>query len=123
MNPVHPTPSYFSKIHINIILTPMYRSSYRLLSCGFPITILLCIPLFPYAYCMPSPSHPPLFDNFNYIWRILQVVKLLIIQFSPTSYHIIPLQSKYSSQHPLLIHLQSMFFPQCQTPSFTTIHN
>ena len=45
-----------------------------------------CIPLFPYAYCMPCPSHPPPSDSFNYIRRILQVVKILIVQFSPTSY-------------------------------------
>jgi hypothetical protein len=28
-------------------------------------------------------------------------MKLLIMQFSPTSYHFIPLRSKYSPQHPV----------------------
>jgi hypothetical protein len=34
---------------------------------------------------MPSPSHPPSFDHSNYVWRGAQVMKLLIVQFSPTS--------------------------------------
>jgi hypothetical protein len=32
---------------------------------------------------MPSPSHPPWLDNSNYTWRTIQVMKLLIMQFSP----------------------------------------
>jgi hypothetical protein len=30
--------------------------------------------------------------------------KLLIIHFYPTSYHFVPLRSKYSPQHPVLKH-------------------
>jgi hypothetical protein len=38
----------------------------------------------------------------------VQVMKLLIMKFSPTSYHFIPLQSKYSLQHlNLLLKIQS----------------
>jgi hypothetical protein len=33
------------------------------------------------------------------------------MQFSPTSCHLIPLGSKYSPQHPVLKHPQSMFLP------------
>jgi hypothetical protein len=33
------------------------------------------------------------------------------MQFSPTSYDFIPLRSKYSPQHPVLKHPQSMFLP------------
>jgi hypothetical protein len=36
---------------------------------------------------MPLPSHPPWLDHSNYISRRLRVMKLLIIQFFPTSYH------------------------------------
>jgi hypothetical protein len=50
-------------------------------------------------------------------------MKLLIMQFSPTSCHFIPLWSKYSPQHRVRTHLQSVFFPQCQRPSFTPIQN
>jgi hypothetical protein len=32
---------------------------------------------------MPCPSHPPWLDHSNYICRRVQVMKLLIMQFSP----------------------------------------
>jgi hypothetical protein len=35
------------------------------------------------------------------------------------SCQIIPLRSKYYSQHPVLRHLQSVFFPSYDRPSFT----
>jgi hypothetical protein len=31
---------------------------------------------------MSFPSHPPWFDHSNYTWRSVQVMKLLIMQFS-----------------------------------------
>jgi hypothetical protein len=36
----------------------------------------------------------PLTDNSNYIWRGVQVMKLLAVQFSPASYCFIPLGSE-----------------------------
>jgi hypothetical protein len=30
---------------------------------------------------MPCPSHPPWLDHSNYIWRTIQVMKLLVMQF------------------------------------------
>jgi len=39
-------------------------------------------------------------------------MKLLIMQFSPPSSYFLSLMSKYSLQHPVLKHPQSMFFPQ-----------
>jgi hypothetical protein len=50
----------------------------------------------------------------------VEVAKFLIIQFSPISCHFIPLQSKYSSQCPVLKYPQSVLLPQCQRSSFTT---
>jgi hypothetical protein len=38
-------------------------------------------------------------------------MKLLIMQFSPNSSLFIPPWSKYSPQHPVLKHPQSMFLP------------
>jgi hypothetical protein len=38
---------------------------------------------------MPCSSHTRLHHS-NYIWRILQVMKILILQFSPTSYNLVP---------------------------------
>jgi hypothetical protein len=58
----------------------------------------ICIPLRPNSFYMPCPSHPPSLDHSNYALRRVQVMKLLIMQFSPTSCHLISLQSKYS-QH------------------------
>jgi hypothetical protein len=58
-----------------------------------------------------------------YTWWRVQVMKLLIMQFSPTSRHFFSLRSKYSPQHPFLKHPQSMFFPKCQRGRFTSIHN
>jgi hypothetical protein len=48
---------------------------------------------------MPCTSHPSWLDHSNYTWRRVQVMKLLIMQFSPTSCHFISLWSKYSPQH------------------------
>jgi hypothetical protein len=48
---------------------------------------------------MPRQSNPPWFDHSNYVWRGVQVMKLLTIQFSPISRHFISLGSKYSPQH------------------------
>jgi hypothetical protein len=39
---------------------------------------------------MPCPSHPPSLDYSNYTWRRIQVMKLLIMQSSPTSRHFGP---------------------------------
>jgi hypothetical protein len=50
-------------------------------------------------------------SHSNYTWRRVQAMKLLILQFSPISYHFISLGIKYSPQHPLLKHPQSMFIP------------
>jgi hypothetical protein len=55
---------------------------------------------------MPCPSHPPWLDHSNCTWRRVQVMKFLIMQFSPTSCHFIFLWSIYSPQHP-----QSAFLP------------
>jgi hypothetical protein len=48
-------------------------------------------------------------------------MKLLTVQLSPTIYQLIPLWSTYSPQCTVLRHLQSMFLPQCQRPSSTSM--
>jgi hypothetical protein len=45
---------------------------------------------------MPCPPHPPWLDNTNYTWRRVQVMKLLTMQFSPTSNLFIHLWCKCS---------------------------
>jgi hypothetical protein len=48
-------------------------------------------------------------------------MKHLIMQISPTSCHFVSVRSKYSPQHPVLKHPQSVFLPYWQKPSFTPI--
>jgi hypothetical protein len=36
---------------------------------------------------MPCPSHPRSLDHSSYIWRTVKIMKFLIMQFSPSSYH------------------------------------
>jgi hypothetical protein len=50
----------------------------------------MCTPRLPHSCYMPCPSHPPFLYHSNYIWRWVQVMKLLM-QLSRTSCHFIPL--------------------------------
>jgi hypothetical protein len=45
------------------------------------------------------PSHPPWFDHPNSICLSIQIMKLLIMQFSPDFHHFLPLRSKSSVVH------------------------
>jgi hypothetical protein len=62
----------------------------------------------PHSCYMPCQSHTPWLDHSNYTWWRVQVMNLLTMQFYATSRHFISLQSKYSPQHPVLKHPQSM---------------
>jgi hypothetical protein len=61
----------------------------------------ICISVFSHACYMPCPSHPTWLDHSNYVWWGVQVMKLLIMQFSPLSCHFVPVRTKYSPQHPV----------------------
>jgi hypothetical protein len=50
-------------------------------------------------------------------------MKLLIIQFSLTSCHFIIVWSKYSPQHPVLKHAESISLRKCQRLSSTPMRN
>jgi hypothetical protein len=111
IDPVNNIPSYLSKIHLNTVhpLTS-WSSSWSLsfwLSHEYPKCILLLL----YSYYIPCPSYHPWLDHSNYTWKRLNVMKLLITQLSPTSCLFISLRSKYSFQHFVLKHPQSMFLP------------
>jgi hypothetical protein len=97
INPVHAT-----KCHVCMILLILFiHLCLGLTSCLFPSGF----PIIFYMHSSSSmlcPSHPPWFNNSNYTWRRVQVMKLLIMQFSPTSCQFIPLRFKYSPQRPVL---------------------
>jgi hypothetical protein len=98
-------PSYPVSLRYILILSTHLRLD--LLSDFFPLafpTNILCVFLF-FSLCyMPCLSHPPWLHHSNYIWRKVQVMKLLIMQFSPTSCHFCP-RGKYSPQQRVLKHL------------------
>jgi hypothetical protein len=64
----------------------------------------ICIFHFPHARDMPHPSHPPLFDHPHNIWWRVQMMELIIMQFSAASNHFIPLTSKYYPRNLVLRH-------------------
>jgi hypothetical protein len=51
---------------------------------------------------MSCPSHPPLLYDFDNTWLRTQVLKLLVMQFSPPFCHFKPTRSIYSPQHHVL---------------------
>jgi hypothetical protein len=69
----------------------------------------ISVPLRPHLCYMTSPSHPLWLDYSNYTWQRVQIMKLLVMKFSPFSRHLIPLWSKYP--------------PLMSDPKFHTIQN
>jgi hypothetical protein len=105
-NPLHAAPSYFPKINFIIILPPSSRSSYWSLSSLLDLPPKSYMHSFrPHACYIPCLSHPPWLAHSNHIWRRVQVMKLLIMQFSPASFYFICLLSKYFPQHRALKYL------------------
>jgi len=52
-----------------------------------------------------------------------QIVKDLVMQFSPESCYYLSLRSKYSPQHTVFKYPQSMFSPYSDRPDFTPTQN
>jgi hypothetical protein len=115
-SPVHTTPSFLSRSSIWVL------SIHLRLFVFLVITFLLAFPPKSYTYSSSPHSascslHLILFvSDILITWRRVQVMKLLIMQFSPISCHFISLRTKYSPQHPVLKHPQSMFLPECEIP-------
>jgi hypothetical protein len=111
-----PHPIFYLKIHLNIILPSTPGSPQWSLS---PCTRLSP----PHHRYMSHPSHSSWFYRpLNSGWGV-QIIKLLIMKFSPLPCYLVSLMPKYSSQHSILKHPQATFLPQCQRPSFTPIQS
>jgi hypothetical protein len=48
-------------------------------------------------------------------------MKLLTVQLPPFSSYFMPVRYKYSPNNPVLKLTQSVLFPECERPSFTSI--
>jgi len=66
---------------------------------------------------MPRLSHSSRFYHPNNTVRAVQIIKLLIMLFSPLSCHLVSPRPKYYPQHPTLKRLQPVFLPQCERPN------
>ena len=114
INLVHALPFHFLKIHFNIILPSMSGSSNWPLSLGFPHQNPVCDSPLPHTCYMSHPYHSSWFDHLNSIWWEVQIIKILIMKFTPLPSYTVPPRPKYSPQHPILKHPQPKFLPQCE---------
>ena len=72
----------------------------------------VCISPLPHTSYMPRPSHSSRFYHPKNIGWGVQIIKILIMQFSPLPCYLVPLRPKYSPQHPILKLSQPTFiFP------------
>ena len=118
-SPYPPPTSHFLKIHLNFIFPSTPGSSKWSLSVRFPHQNPVYASPLPHTRFMPRPLHCSRFYHpYNIGWGV-QIIKPLIMQFSPLPCCLVLLWIKYSPQHPILKHLQPTFLPQCEQPSFT----
>jgi hypothetical protein len=121
-NPVPNTPSCLYTIHCNIThaLTSWF-CSFVFLS-GFPTTNLHMLH---FHICAACPAHLTLID-LTILIILGEEYKLQsssLCSFFPPSRHFISLRSKYSPQHPVLKHPQSLFsHPYRARDTITVLH-
>ena len=108
-DPVHTPTSYFLKIHLNAILPSTPGSPKWSLSLTFPHQNPVYASPLPSMHYMPRSSHPSRFYHPNNNGWEVQISQLLIMQLLPLRCYLIPPRPKYSSQHPILKHIQHTF--------------
>jgi hypothetical protein len=102
MHTVHTFPLYFRKIQSNIIFPSTPRSSMWSLPFTFTNQNYVCISHISCACYVPRLYHRRWLDHRNNTLWSIQVMKLLIMQFSLASRHFLP------PQNPVLKHPQSV---------------
>jgi hypothetical protein len=102
-NPLYTTPSYFSKIHLNVIICVLIFLvvPFLLTSRPIPYTNSYC----PHSCYMTCPPNIPRLGFSNYALRRVQITKPLVMQPSPTFCQFM------SPQHLILKHPKCLFFP------------
>jgi hypothetical protein len=60
----------------------------------------------PHMRYMAGLMHSSRYDHPHNVWWAAQIIKLLIMEFSPFPYYLVPLSSEYSPQHLILKHPQ-----------------
>jgi hypothetical protein len=96
IDPVHALASHFLNIHLNIILPYMPGSYKWSLSLRFSHQNLVYTSTVPHTCYMPCPHNLSQFDHLNNIHWEVQIIKLLIMLFSPFPCYLIPLRPNYS---------------------------
>ena len=90
LDPVYTTISHFLKIHLNIIVPSSPRSSKWSLFLNFLHPNPVYAFSLPHTCYIPHPSHSQFYHLNNIRWRV-QIIKLLIMLFSPLPCYLIHL--------------------------------
>ena len=99
INLVHASPSHFLNIHLNIKF-PSTPGSWKVASYPQISPPKPCIHLSPHTCHMSRPSHSSRLDHPNNIGLRVQIIKFLIMYFSPLPCYLVPFRPKYSSSAP-----------------------
>ena len=103
IDPIHAPTSHFLNIHLNIIFPSVSESSKWSVSLRFPHQNSVHTSVFPHTCYVHNPSHS-LFDHPNKSGWGVQIIKFLIMWFSPFPSYLVPLKPKYSPQRRLGLH-------------------
>jgi hypothetical protein len=110
INPVHTTPSYFVRSILILSCNLLLDLPSGLFPSAYPNKILYEFLSSPFVlHALPISSS--LTWSFQLHKRRLQVMKLITMRFSTTSYDFIPLPSKYNPQHSVVKYFEAMISP------------